>query len=510
MVQPGGVEPPTYRSVVCRSIQLSYGCTGPYWRAEPIGNRGRAASGTRSPRAGAAIRGRMAALIRPDRYLPALLGSALALAACGGGPEAAPDVRPNVVIVLVDTLRADRLSLYGYARETSPALDRFARERGVVFRSAWSNAGCTYPSVNSLLTGRYPQRILAKIDEAGMAIPPGMPTLAERFGAAGWSTGAISASTIVRATPSKINRQGGFDRGFGFFDESCHERGAACVNGRAFEALGRLPEPFFLYLHYLDPHAPYRPPEWAGRRFSAGSAPTARAWARRGDPGKIQRRLYQGETGNEFGAEDVRHLSDLYDDEIRFFDDQFDRLMAELERRGLGGRTHVALVADHGEELHENGGWAHCGDLAWETVLATPFVLAGPGLAAGERTTPVSNLDLAPTLLELAGVAFDPADFDGASLVPLLDRGDGALGGRVVFAAQGRIRAARDAGGRRSLDLATGESWQQPLAAGRVAEERDLAAALSGWIRAVEGESDAAAVERADRLEAELAALGYL
>ncbi|GMU63853.1 MAG: hypothetical protein AMXMBFR36_01270 [Acidobacteriota bacterium] len=451
----------------------------------------------------------MAALIRPLRYLPALLGSALALAACRG-PADAPAVPPNVLVVLVDTLRADRLSLYGYARETSPALDRFARERGVVFRSAWSNAGCTYPSVNSLLTGRYPQRVLARIDEAGLAIPTGMPTLGERFGAAGYATGAVSASTIVRATPTRVNRQGGFDRGFDFFDESCHERGAACLNGRAFAALDRLPGPFFLYLHYLDPHSPYRPPEWAERRFSAGSAAAARGWARRGEPWKIQRKLYHGESGNEYGPDDVRHLSDLYDDEIRFFDDHFERLIAELARRGILERTIVAFVADHGEELHDNGGWAHCGDLAWETVLATPFVLAGPGIAAGERATPVSNVDLAPTLLELAGVAFDPLDFDGASLVPLVERGDGALGGRVVFAAQGRIRAARDASVRRTLDLETGKSWQLPLADGLSSEGRDLAAALGGWIRAIEGESDEAAVKRADRLEADLAALGYL
>jgi len=439
-----------------------------------------------------------------------LVAGALALGACAGGPAAESPPRPNVLVVLVDTLRADRLSLYGYGRETSPHLDRFARERGVVFRSAWSNAACTYPSVNSLLTGRYPQRIVARMAEAGLTIPPEMPTLAERFAAAGWSTGAVSASTIVRATPSRINLRGGFDRGFGFFEESCAERGAACVNELALAALDRLPEPFFLYLHYLDPHSPYRPPKWAERRFSAGSAAAARGWARRGEPWSIQRKLYRGETGNEYGEADVRHLSDLYDDEVRFFDDQFGRLVAELDRRGLAARTVVAFVADHGEELHDNGGWAHCGDLAFESVLATPFVLAGPGIEPGARATPVSNVDLAPTLLELAGVDPVATDFDGASLVPLIARGDGALGGRVVFAAQGRIRAARDGGVRRALDLASGESWQQPLAGDGAAGGRDLATALAGWIRAVEGDADAAAVERADRLEAELAALGYL
>ena len=138
------------------------------------------------------------------------------------------------------------------------------------------------------------------------------------------------------------------------------ERGAACVNGRAFAALDRLPEPFLLYLHYLDPHAPYRPPEWAGRRFSADSAAAARGWARRGEPWKIQRKLYHGESGNEFGPDDVRHLSDLYDDEIRFFDDQFDRLVAELVQahgridilvNAVGGSTVIDRPAATTEEL---------------------------------------------------------------------------------------------------------------------------------------------------------------
>lgn len=432
-------------------------------------------------------------------------------AGCAPRAGRAPDGPLNVVVVLVDTLRADRLSLYGYQRETSPNIDRFAAERGVVFRHAWANAGCTYPSVNSLLTGRQPQRILARMAEVGLAIPPEMPTLAERFAAAGWSTGAISASSVVRATPSKVNRQGGFDRGFGFFDESCHERGAACVNGRATAALDRLPEPFLLYLHYLDPHSPYRPPEWAERPYSAASASAARGWARRGEPWKIQRKLYRGETGNEFGPGDVRHLADLYDDEIRYFDARFAELLAELERRGLRERTILAFVSDHGEELFEHGHWAHCGDLAFETVLATPFVLAVPGLPAGERQAPVSNVDLAPTLLELAGIGADPELFDGASLAPLLRSGTDGDAARVVFAAQGRMRAARDRHRRVTLDLASGEFTGEELgdfAAGGTTAE--LARALSAWLREVEGSGADAALRDAERIDAELRAVGYL
>jgi arylsulfatase A-like enzyme len=129
-------------------------------------------------------------------------------------------------------------------------------------------------------------------------------------------------------------KRGGFGRGE-TFDESCRERSAACVNERAFRALDELREPFFLYLHYLEPHQPYQPPKWHQRRF-ATARPTAR-WVRIGDPHPIGRQLYDGEPGPAFGQSEVRHLVDLYDDEIAFFDARFAELLADLERRGVAG-----------------------------------------------------------------------------------------------------------------------------------------------------------------------------
>ncbi len=427
--------------------------------------------------------------------------------------------RPNIVVVLVDTLRADRLSLYGYGRPTSPQLDRFAAERGVVFRAASTNAGCTYPSVNSLLTGLDPHRILARLDDVGFAIPPEMPSLAERLRAAGYSTAAISASLIVRATPSRYNGVGGFDRGFERFDESCLMRGAGCVNGRAFLELDRLAEPFLLYLHYVDPHSPYQPPAAAPRPFSVRSRAAARAWARRGEPWKIQRKLYDGEVENEFDADDVRHLSDLYDDSIHYFDGRFGELVAELDRRGLRERTVIALVADHGEELYDHGEWAHCGDLAYETILATPFVVAVPGLDAGERRSVVSNVDLTPTLLELAGVAVQADRFDGRSLVPLLSAGDAGWPARPAFALQGRMRVVRDGASRVALDLKTGARTSEPLGTSAVGPgEGDLPAgateplarALDQWLEAMGDGGRAAALEDSERSDSMLRAVGYL
>lgn len=441
--------------------------------------------------------------------------SLCAFATCGAP---APPERPNVVVVLVDTLRADRLSLYGYERKTSPRLDRFAAARGVVFANAWANAGCTFPSANSLLTGVWPQRFLDRLEEHGMSIPPSLPSLAERFAAGGYDTAAVSASSIVRKTPSAVNKRGGFDRGFAAFDESCLTEPASCVNERAFERLDHLREPYFLYLHYFDPHHPYQPPAGAARTFSRRSKQRARPWARRGRPEPIQNRLYNGKKV-EFDADDVRHLSNLYDDEVRNFDTRFGELVAELERRGDIENTVLVVLADHGEELYENRNWGHCRNLAFDTILGTPLVIAAPGTEPGRRDQQVSNVDLAPTLLELAGIPFDPLEFDGRSVASALRR-DGPLESRFSFAAQGGVRAATD--GRRvaRYNLRDGKLEIAPLRRGTDGttstaptdpEVVALRRALFDWIRRLDREIEGgASVRRADEVERELRAVGYL
>ncbi|MGH9361061.1 MAG: sulfatase-like hydrolase/transferase, partial [Thermoanaerobaculia bacterium] len=198
--------------------------------------------------------------VRAHALVAALAATALVLAACAGGGEPRP---LNVVLVLVDTLRADHLGVYGYRRPTSPALDAFARE-AVVFTDARSQAGCTFPSVNSLLTSQLPERFLGQ-PEGRIGIPDGIPTLPEILRARGWATAAVSASAVVRRRPIRHNPHGGFGRGFDLFLEECAWKSAACVNERALAALDTLPRPFFLYLHYLEPHAPYRPPRFHQR-----------------------------------------------------------------------------------------------------------------------------------------------------------------------------------------------------------------------------------------------------
>ena len=457
-----------------------------------------------------------------------LLIAAVALAAGGcrpAGPRA-PEDRWNVIVLMVDTLRADRMSLYGAERPTTPGLERLARE-SVVFDRARSQAGCTFPSVASLLTSRHANRFMARIDENGMAVPDDVPYLPDVLRRHGYATAAVSSSLIVRDTPSTVNRQGGYGRGFDRFDESCLERPASCVQARAEEILGSLPEPFFLYLHYLDPHAPYRPPAWHARRFATRRSD--RLWVNEGDPGRIFRRLYEGEDGIELRPEDLSHFVDLYDEEIRFFDDQLSRFVEGLRDRGLLSRTLLVLVADHGEELMDHGEFGHCRDLAYETLLHTPLLVRLPGGApSGRRSAPVDNLDLVPTVLDYLGIAVGPpgrdgsTPFDGRSLRPLIEGADRPVS-RFHFALQGTVRTVTDGrfklladqeSGRESLyDLSSDPRETRDLLASageRPAALAPLRRALVRWVEAVEGPDAAEGVRRAREHERTLEALGYL
>jgi len=433
---------------------------------------------------------------------------ALVVAIAGATGCRPPAPRWNVVVVLVDALRADRLSLYGYERETSPELDRLARRGGIVFRHGWSNSGCTFPSVASLLTSQWPQSILTRSKVGERSIPREYPTLAQLLARHGWRTAAVSAAVAQKR--SALEAHGAFfSRGFEQVDTSCLDRPARCVNEVARRRLADLPEPFFLYLHYVDPHALYQPPADAERRFAPAAERSAKPWVERGDPRPVARGLYDREPPEPPHAADVRRLSDLYDDEVRYFDSAFAELHAELVRKGLDERTIVVLVADHGEEMFENGGWGHCRDLGHDTVLRTPLVFFVPGLPAGERTTAAGNLDVVPTLLDLLGVSFDRARFAGDSLRPLLERGDRqADAERVVYSAQGVVRVAATSRRTVRFDLRRNLWLGGPESADP--EEARLRRALHAWVRRVEGADPRRSVAEADAREAELRAIGYL
>jgi arylsulfatase A-like enzyme len=441
-----------------------------------------------------------------------VLALALLLGAIAACRVPHPRGRWNVVVVLVDTLRADHVSAYGYPRPTTPHVDALARD-AYLFTQARAQASCTFPSAASVLTSRYPATFLGQPGDA-MGIPPGVRSLAELLAARGWSTAAVSASAVVRATPSQFNPSGGYGRGFARFDEDCEWREATCVSNHGLVALDRLREPFFLYLHYLDPHAPYSPPQPYRRVFRLGRPDTP--WAMKGDPRPLEDMLYKGGPAVEYTPGDIRFLRSLYDGEISYFDAQLGRVLDELRRRDLLDRTVLALVSDHGESFMDHGDMGHCNSV-YEDEIKTPFVLRLPLQQHGARIdATVQNLDLVPTLVDLLGVAVPAGQhLEGVSLLPLLD---GAKAGeRYAYALIGTRRSVTDGRFKLVHDLQSGrfalyDLQRDPGETHDVqAEQRPTFARLRqkllGWIAHSEGANGG---ERGREALRRLRALGYL
>ena len=436
--------------------------------------------------------------------LPAIVAL---LAACS--PSEPPRPPKHVVLALVDTLRADHLGAYGYPRPTSSNIDAFART-SLQFVNSRSQAPCTYPSVNSLLTSRYPSRFEGR-GPGRMGIPPDVVSLAEILQDHGFRTYAVSASPIVRKTPSYFNKEGGFDQGHEVFDESCQWKDASCVNARAFELLDTSEGAVFLYLHYMDPHDPYQPPATHPRRFALDKS--AKDFIERGNPNPIAEMIYAQDAPKvEVTEADRRHLIDLYDEEIRYFDGHFQALLDGLEHRGLLADALVILLSDHGEAFLERDDVKHCRHLQ-DTQIKTPLILRVPGLTRGRKIeVAVQNVDVVPTLLDYLSIDAD-AGFEGRSLRPFIEgRENGSATG---FASWRTQRSAFDARYKLIVDARSGEAALYDL--GRdpgeernvIADHADAAVRLREALRAHRNRLEANRPPT-DDTEEQLRALGYL
>ena len=340
----------------------------------------------------------------------------LALAALGGCGGADPAARPNVLLLSVDTLRRDHLGCYGHERDTSPHLDALART-GVVFDRAVSPCCWTLPSHASMLTGLYPA--YHGLQDDGVMLPEEVPTLAEGLQALGYRTLAVVSHVYV-------SKAFDLQRGFDLFDDSLILGGktnpvAGQVVERFLRHLGREPrQPFFAFVHFFDPHWDYAAPAPFRGRF---------ANPRYDGPvdGTYQQMLTYNARGKRMSRADRRQSKALYDEEIAYVDFEIGRLLGALGERGLLDDTVVVFTADHGEEFEEHGRIGHAKTLFAEQ-LDVPLIIAGPsGLPPGSRRSDlVSLVDLAPTLLELAG----GRPMEGAHGSSLLREGSS----RVVFA----------------------------------------------------------------------------
>ena len=340
----------------------------------------------------------------------------------------APKNRPNVLIYLIDTERPDHTSLYGYSRDTTPFMKKLG-EQSVVFEDCQVQAPRTKQSTASLMTSlySYTHGIIHDYD----TVPKGSATLAQELRAAGYVTASVVANPFA-------GRLSGLDRGFDYLEEwavmqryrvDAHDRGtdSEAVNKVVFPWLeAHHDEPFFLYAHATDPHAPYRPPAGFEEKFAnpketpqfdrdyknlggktryAGGTVVSRAACRKAgiDPDRF-----------------IRRAIDRYDGEILHNDWSLQQLINKLKELGILDNTLIVVVSDHGEEFWEHGWTAH-GHSLYEELTNGVFLIWNPKLIPTPRRVhdPVQLIDVMPTLLDLLGIP-TPQVAEGQSLVTLI------------------------------------------------------------------------------------------
>ncbi len=344
---------------------------------------------------------------------PIGIGLALAAALVVAGCDLTAKPRIDAVVVLdLDTLRADRLSAYGNPRATTPHLDALAAG-GTRFEWAFAQAPYTLPSQVSIFTSLYPQThgVVRETDRMASAAW----TFAESFRAAGWRTGAFVDGGYVSG-------HYGFDQGFEDFVD-LQRAGLASGEARIADWLrAHAGERFLLLVHTYDTHTPYAPPEPFRTRFAALAPPPTPGFEPTAEALEAIRASQWIPPLTRLEPHDLEYSRALYDGEIAFVDAWVGRLFAQLEELGLADRTLVAVVSDHGEEFQEHGSLLH--EKLYATVTRVPMIVRAPGGPAGQVIPEtVETVDLMPTLLELAGIAPPPA-LEGRSLAAtVLGRG---------------------------------------------------------------------------------------
>lgn len=361
---------------------------------------------------------------RTTPWLPSLALLGLATA-CGGDRAEEPR---HVLLITLDTTRADHLGAYGATRFETPALDALASQ-GVVFERCSSAAATTLSSHTSLMTGAYPLR--HGVVRNGFSVDGSNRMLAEALSAAGFECAAfVASSALVSAT--------GMDQGFDVYDERLDlpaspggndqaQRVAGSVTSAVLEHLDRAESQRsgarqFLFAHYFDPHAPYGAPgsndvaDFDDIEAAVSAQQQRVVGTALGQQGVIGAGLpapLAGPVDTTPSPRDQR-LAALYGREVQYLDAEIGRLLAGLSARGLLEETLVVVTADHGETFWEQGNFWNHGLWVGESDVRVPLIVRGPGAGAGVRvSTPVSGVDVAPTILEAVGLAPGPGDDPG-------------------------------------------------------------------------------------------------
>jgi len=413
----------------------------------------------------------------------------------------------NLILVTLDTLRADHLGCYGYSRDTSPALDRFAG-RSVVFDSAIVPTPFTAPSHATMLTGLYPagHGVLTN----GYCLVSDQLSLAERLRSVGYRTAAFVGARRV------LGRRFGFDQGFEVFGEGeGNQRRAAEVNREFFSWFDTLVagERFFAWVHYFDVHCDYNAPEPYFDMFQPVGAGGL-------DPqDKCGKSHYNR---MDLTEDDFSSVRAFYDGEIRYVDEQLAGLLQRVREAGLLEETIVVITSDHGESLGEQGLIGHNLCL-YDYEVRVPLIIHHPGLDSPPARigSPVAMVSLTPTLLELLDVAAD-SPFDGPSLVPLLGGAElpasfgfvstaPEFGRQQLFCIRSRDRKLiLNADGGQEIYSLEGGAEQALPAPEQGSEAAQLRSALGRWILAQEERSRGKDQVVSDEVKEKLKALGYV
>jgi arylsulfatase A-like enzyme len=434
---------------------------------------------------------------------------------------------PNVILIVVDTLRADHLTQYGYERATSRALEDFS-QASTLFSAAYSTSSWTQPSVASLFTGLLPSR--HGVVKQSTILPAKLDTLAGLLSEAGWQSAGFSGNLF-------IGEKTGFDRGFEHF---VGHQGKVLVYpdvGLMLEQVAswldtgrRSRQPAFLYFQPMNCHGPYRVPA-EHRSDLLGREPTD-VFDYNDDLMKSILKDGDLEARARVTPEYLGSLADQYDTAVRYSMDAVGRLLEMLETAGLYQDSLVIVTSDHGEELFDHGGFGH-GYSLFEEVVRVPLWIKLPGQSRSVTLeAPVSLVDLFPTILELAGVeqSEGEAALDGLSLMPLLNGAQHAPGFRarpIVMETRWKRRAVASAirlgsyklieiesdyqgrsDARLLFDLETDAKEKTDLAVREPEKVEALSVALERTHLATAGESQEAGEAVLDREV--LKALGYI
>lgn len=426
----------------------------------------------------------------------------------------------NVILISLDTLRADRLGCYGYEKNTSPAIDRFA-EKALLFENSFSNASWTLPSHMSLMTSMYPKQHGVRDQDSRLSRDK--KTLAEALRDEGYRTAAFTAGYLVSAVF-------GFDRGFEVYMEEYNTKKENPDHGWRLKHVAKnlmfwleenKDEKFFLFVHCYDTHEPFIAhtymekfeEDYDGRldflnnRAAFNASPEYKKYKEYVE-GYFNINIFYREIINkgriEMREPDIGHIRALYDNEVRYVDYYFGKLMDELTSMGLMDNTVIIVWSDHGQELLERGRIQHGGSLHDE-IIGVPLIVYIPGMDGGRTAALAQGIDIAPTILDILGIQ-SPPGFMG---VPLLStkRGNNPF----VAAQQKRVNALRTGEYKLLVHNKTKDVWlfdlgkdpgeMNNIAAGHPELVNDLKAALFNELDLVDLDED---------MIRKLKSLGYL